>query len=109
MLIFPRSLNLLPLVAAVALGGCAQISDTSDTSTSGVAPATREVADGESVPGLNGTQRLQSTVTAEGRYRLMAENSTDLIARTLAGLASPYSSAPSWIGLPLSWAPTDST
>ena len=29
-----------------------------------------KVADGESAPGLNGTQRLQSTVTAEGRYRL---------------------------------------
>ena len=29
-----------------------------------------KVADGESMPGLNGTQRLRSTVTAEGRYRL---------------------------------------
>jgi hypothetical protein len=29
-----------------------------------------KVAEGESTPGLNGTQRLQSTVTAEGRYRL---------------------------------------
>jgi len=29
-----------------------------------------KIAEGESAPGLNGTQRLQSTVTAEGRYRL---------------------------------------
>ncbi len=29
-----------------------------------------KVAQGESTPGLDGTQRLQSTVTAEGRYRL---------------------------------------
>ncbi len=29
-----------------------------------------KVAEGESTPGLNGTQRLRSTVTVEGRYRL---------------------------------------
>jgi len=29
-----------------------------------------KVAEGESTPGLDGTQRLHSTVTAEGRYRL---------------------------------------
>ncbi|CUR58559.1 putative Spore coat assembly protein [metagenome] len=44
-----RHAAVLAILTTMALGGCTATSDETDASTSGVAPATREVADGEGV------------------------------------------------------------